>query len=254
MYYTVNGLVLREAAYKESDKILTLLTDEMGRMTVKARGVRRKNSPLRAGCQLLTYGEFTLYERKGYYTVNEVEPLRLFDGLRQDIELLSLGSYFAQLLETVSAEGQSDPEVLNLGLNCLYALEQLKRPQALVKAVFELRLLCLIGFAPRLEGCGRCGAPAASCFLLQEGILLCDSCKAGPSTGPREILSPGVLAVMRHIVSCEKKKLFSFTLSEPARRELAQVAERFLLTQLGQSFSALEFYKRLFPQVNGGAL
>ena len=254
MYYTTRGLVLREATYKESDKILTLLTADLGLLTVKARGVKRKNSPLRGGCQLLTYSEFTLFERKGFYTVNEAEPLRLFDGLRQDIELLSLGSYFAQVLETVSAAEQSDPEVLNLGLNCLYALESLNIPQRLVKAVFELRLLCLIGFAPRLEGCGWCGEESAAWFLPRDGILLCQVCRGASSGEPGISLSPGALAVMRHITGCDKKKLFSFTLTEPAQRELGEVTERFLLTQLGQTFPALEFYKRLFPQEDRGAL
>mgnify|MGYP002868889049 CR=1 FL=1 len=246
MYYTTKGLVLREVQYKDNDKLLSLLTDELGLITAKARGVKRKNSPLRGGCQLLCYGEFTLYERGGYYIVTEAEPLRLFDGIRQDIELLSLGSYFAQLMETVSMAGQSDPEVLSLGLNSLYALDVLKKPQAMVKAVFELRLMCLIGFTPMLDGCGSCGDPEARYFLFQEGTLICDICRKAGSSGEGMTISPGVLAAMRHVSGCEKRRLFSFKLAEAALRSMGEVTERFLLTQLGQGFSSLDFYKRLF--------
>lgn len=246
MFYTTKGLVLRETQYKDNDKLLHVLSEELGLVTFKARGVKRKNSPLKSGCQLMTYAEFTVYERGGFYTVNEAEPLAMFLSIRQDIELLSLGSYFAQLLETVATEGQSCPELLSLGLNSLYALDTLKKPQTLVKAVFELRLLCLSGFAPMLEGCSHCGNSQANHFQLQEGTLICDVCQRAMGGGEQRTLSPGVLAAMRHISFCEKHRLFSFTLPDAALKELGRVTEDFLLVQLDQGFSSLNFYKRLF--------
>ena len=246
MFYTTKGLVLRETQYKEHDKLMTILTEELGLITAKARGVKRKNSPLRGGCQLLSYSEFTLFERNGYYTVNEAEPLNLFSGLHQDIELLSLGSYFAQLLETVATPEAGETELLSLGLNSLYALETLKKSQILVKAVFELRLMCLIGFAPMLDGCSSCGNSQARYFQLQEGALLCETCRAGRTSGEGKSLPTGVLCAMRHIAGCEKQRLFSFTMPEESLRTLGDVTESFLLIQLGQRFSSLDFYKRLF--------
>ena len=62
MYMTIQGIVLRVTDYKEHDALLTLLTGSQGKLTVKARGLRRKNSPLVAPCQLLAYGEFTVFE------------------------------------------------------------------------------------------------------------------------------------------------------------------------------------------------
>ena len=85
MYLTVRGLVLRVTPYKDTDAILTILTEDQGKLTVKARGLRRKNSPLVAPCQLLAYGEFTLFEYKGQYTINEAQSLELFSHLRRCI-------------------------------------------------------------------------------------------------------------------------------------------------------------------------
>lgn len=53
MYHTTRGLILREAKYKESDKILTILTETEGKITAKARGVARTRSKLAAATQLL---------------------------------------------------------------------------------------------------------------------------------------------------------------------------------------------------------
>ena len=47
----VKGIVLRARDYKESDKILTLLTFEKGKISVKARGAKKAKSKLKAFCQ-----------------------------------------------------------------------------------------------------------------------------------------------------------------------------------------------------------
>lgn len=49
MHLTTKALVLREVNYKEADKILTALTADEGKMTVSARGVRRKSGATAAG-------------------------------------------------------------------------------------------------------------------------------------------------------------------------------------------------------------
>ena len=246
MFYTTKGLILRETQYKDNDKLLDVLTGDMGRITVKARGVRRKNSPLRSGCQLLCYSELTLFEKNGFYTVNEAEPLEMFMGLRTDIELLALGSYFAQLLSCVSDQDRVSPELLSLGLNSLYALDQLKKQQVLVKAVFELRLMALAGYDPELSGCAACGEEGSRFFCFQEGGLLCEDCRRNLPGQDGVELSQGVLDAMEHILHCPAKRLFSFTLPEKQLKELGSVTERYLLCQLDQSFYALDFYKRLF--------
>ncbi len=249
MYEAVRGLVLRETQYKENDKLLSVLTGEQGLITVKARGVKSQKSKLRSGCGLLTYSSFSLYEKNGYFTVTEAEPIEMFSRLRQDLELLSLGSYFAQVLEAVSPEQQSDQALLSLGLNCLYALDRLGLSQGQVKAAFELRLLCIIGFQPMLEGCAVCGDPNALEFSPTEGTLRCSVCRTEMKDVPFMRISPGVLDAMRYIAECDPRRLFSFTLPEKAMRELGAVTERFLLAQLDEGFSALGFYKRLFPEL-----
>ena len=92
MYMTIQGVVLRVTDYNDRDALLTLLSHHHGKLTVKARGLRRKNSPLTAPCQLLAYGEFTLFEYRGQYTINEAHAIELFTSLRRDLTKLSLGT------------------------------------------------------------------------------------------------------------------------------------------------------------------
>jgi DNA repair protein RecO (recombination protein O) len=253
MYLTTTGLVIRVTAYNDKDALLTLLTPNHGKLTVKARGLYRKNSPLSASCQLLAYGEFTLFEYRSMYTINEAHSLELFTALRRDLQKLSLGTYFAQAAELLSQEDLPNPELLSLTLNCLYALSKLDAPELMVKSVFELRGACLAGYAPDLYGCHRCGNPFPDRFDLSEGRLECSCCRDHLSTGIRMPVMGGVLETMHYITTCDAKKLFSFSAGIDTLEQLSAITEGYLTTQLERGFSTLDFYKSLLiPIANTG--
>ena len=244
MYLTIQALVLRVTDYNDRDALLTLLTREHGKITAKARGLRRKNSPLVAPCQLLAFGEFTLFEYKGMYTINEAFSLELFRELHSDLQKLSLGTYFAQVADVVSQEDDPNPELLSLVLNCLYALSRLSMPETTVKTVFELRAVCLCGYAPDLYGCHVCGSQQPVYLDLSGGALLCGDCSRH-STGLRYPVDAVMLDVMRYIASCDPKKIFSFRGGEQCLQRLSSLTEAYLTTQLERGFPALDFYKSL---------
>ena len=245
MYLTIQGIVLRVTDYNDKDALLTLLTRRHGKLTVKARGLRRKNSPLTAPCQLLSYGEFTLFEYRGQYTINEAHTIELFTPLRRDLNKLSLGTYFAQAAEVLSQEDLPSPELQSLVLNCLYALVNLDLPEAQVKAVFELRAACLSGYTPDLFGCHICGNQNPERFDISAGQLECRTCRDPQSTGIRMPVTPSVLEAMRFICLCDPRKLFSFRIGPETLDKLSALTEAYLTTQLERGFSTLDFYKTL---------
>ena len=245
MYVKTRGLVLRVSDYNDHDALLTLLTREYGRLTVKARGLRRKNSPLTAPSQLLALGEYTLFENRGMYTVNEAVSVELFHGLRRDLVKLSLGTYFAQAAELVSQEDTPGGELLSLVLNCLYALSAMDENHDKVKAVFELRCAGIAGYEPDLYGCHVCGAPVPDRFDVSAGVLECSCCRSIGSDGLRMPLTPGILDAMRYTVSCDPKRLFGFSAAGETLSRLSQITETYLTTQLERGFSTLDFYKSL---------
>ena len=251
MHIKTQGLVLRETSYKEADKILTVLTREGGKRTVKARNYRRKNSPLAAAAQLLVWSDMTLFEYRDYFTLNEADSLEQFWGVRADLMKLALGSYFAEVTEAVAEEGRADPDLLSLVLNSLYALDRLKKPLPLVKAAFELKLLCVAGYEPLLDACAICGRtePAEPRLDLGEGVLHCAAC--GMGDGAARPLDAGSLAAMRHVVYGDPKRLFSFPIDAPGMARMAAACQDFLLTQLDRGFRTLDFYRQLTTDPTG---
>ena len=244
MYLTIQAIVLRVTDYNDRDALLTVLSRDHGKLTIKARGLRRKNSPLVAPCQLLAFGEFTLFEYKGQYSINEAHSIELFTALRRDLTKLSLGTYFAQAAEVISQEDLPNPELQSLLLNCLFALSKLGEPEAKVKSVFELRAACLAGYMPDLFGCHNCGNQNPDRFDISEGLLECHNCRT-VGGGIRMPVTPGVLEAMRYICLCEPKKVLSFNIGTENLEILSNLTEAYLTTQLERGFSTLDFYKSL---------
>ncbi len=247
------GIVLRETQTREADKILTVLTAEQGKLSVIARGARRKGSRIAAGSELLAFSELVLYEKRGWYLLDEASTIALFDGIRADVELLSLASYFAEMAEAVTTEDTPAGETLSLLLNALYALDTLKKPPEQVRAAFELKLMALSGYEPLVDECAVCGktAPEEPMFDAQQGVVLCRACAAG-ETGGMLPLDPGALAAMRHVLRSERKRMLSFSLNGETRRRFSRACETFARVQLDRSFRTLDFYKNIRTAAEAG--
>ena len=249
MFLTTKALVLRETNYKEADKILTVLTEREGKMTVKARGAMRRGCKYGAAAQALCFSEMTLFGNAGKWSINEAETIEQFLELRSDISALALGSYFAETLEAVSDEDSPNPELLQLGLNSLYALSRGMYPQSHIKAVFELKLMCLCGFEPQTEACPSCGRqpPSDPVFSLNGGCVHCRTCPPG-TAGVSLPVSQETIDAMRHIALSPPKRIFSCRVPREAARQLSDVAEAYAAVQLERGFGALDYWKSLKRQ------
>ncbi len=246
MHVTTQGVVLRSVNYKESDQILTVLTQELGKLTVSARASRKKGGGVSAAAQMLVWSEMTLYEYNQRWGLKEAVTNWEFRGVREDLDKFALASYFSEVTDQLTPEQFPVPEWLALLLNALYALEKLDRPLELIKAVFEMRAMCLSGYEPLIDGCAVCGGvPDQPQFHLREGVLHCKACAKELASGSSLPLCPASIAALNHIVHGSSKRLYSFRLGQTAQKRLSDVCEAFLLTQLERGFSTLDFYKQI---------
>lgn len=241
------GLVLREVKYGEADKILTLLTPEHGVVSALAKGSLRLKNKLFSACGLFCYSEFTLFPGKNLFTVDEAQVKRVFHGLSDSIEAMSLAMYLTEFAQTLSPTGAEAEQLLRLLLNSLHLISEKKTPLPQVKAVFELRAMSECGFLPQLLCCARCSKYDGGAFYLDanEGYLLCADCAAQEGKQPN--LDAGALYAVRHICLVEDKKIFAFTLAPQSMRRLANTAEQYALVHLDKPLKSYEFLKTVLP-------
>ena len=110
----------------------------------------------------------------------------------------------------------------------------------------ELRLKCLAAYEPDLSCCAQCDAaePNEPWFSPRGGAVYCAHCRGASSSAVTPLL-PETLAAMRHIVNADPKKIFSFTLGDAGRRQLAHVCEDYTETQLERGFASLDYWKKV---------
>lgn len=244
------GLVIREVAVGESDKILTFLTPDLGKISVYCRGVRSIKSHRIAACQIFCYDEITLLTKGDKYTLGEACLIENFFNIRADISKFALAQYFADVLGEISIENEDQSELLSLALNTLYSLTT-DKPVSLIKSVFELRTLCAIGLTPDLFSCECCSESKGEYYFDPiGGSVCCTECfMSGGENVTREraylFLPSHVLRAMIYIIKADKKRIFAFSAEKELLDELGGICEKYILAQLGRGFDSLSFYKSL---------
>ena len=145
--------MLRRRDSGESDRRLTLLTREQGKIEVVAKGARKAGSRLAGSSDSLTVSRLSLATGKKNSFITQTQPLTSFRGLRSDFERLSYALALCELYGAVLPFEQPDPEAFETLMASLSALESREKPLvALVWA--ELRLMSAEGFLPQFaESC-----------------------------------------------------------------------------------------------------
>lgn len=242
-----SGIVLRTTKYGEKSLIVTLLTQDFGRVSAIANDVRTKKSRMIAGLQLFAYSEIVMYKAKsknGLYHLDEMTLIEGFSPLRTDLDKMAYASYFAECANGATNEEGAEEDVLRLLLNTLFALSNDLCAYEKIKTVFEWRLAAISGYAPLLDSCGSCGAKEDLFGLsLTEGTMLCKSCGEGKA-GTAE-LSGGMRKMVSYITSAEDKKIFSFDANEKSINYLSHVSESYIAQQLERDFKTLDYLKKV---------
>ena len=224
-FLVVTGIVTRYANYRESDRILTLFTQEMGRVDAKARGCRKAKSPLLACSQPFVYGAFQLYAAKERYIVDQCEIREAFYPLREDMDRFAAGSLMLALSNQAAQEHQPNPELFSLLYHGLSFLCYGENPPVDLALCFVTRYLAAAGVSPAVTSCARCGADlrtyARLRFSPQAGGALCPNCG-----GEGAAVSSLTLEAMRRMLLMEDANMGRVRLPEQVRGELLEVLDR----------------------------
>lgn len=266
MVETVRGLILRETTVGESDKIMTVLTAEKGRISVFASGAKRLKSPLFAATQLFSYSELTVFHGRESYSLRQGDLIESFFHMRDTLEGAALAGYLADVCADISLEGEPEEKLMRLLLNSYHAIANRLKPMDQIKAVFELRATAEAGFLPNLVACAGCGESVLDTYYFDvaDGVFRCDSCyRAASAEAALEaerqneiegiypaghtiaLLSPSVFVAMRYAVYSRPERMFAFELQEDALRDFAAVCEQYALCHLERGFSTLDFYHKV---------
>ena len=255
MVVSVEGLVANAINCGESDKMLTLITRQYGKMSVYCRGGRKISSKFMTGSLKFTYGDYVVNKTEKLNILQEANAKMSFFGLQKDIRVAALADYITEVLTDVSVEEEPDTETLDLALNCLYVLSEGKREPDDVKTVFEWRLIERLGIYPDLSGCVKCGRSDKNWYYLDvmNGELYCRDCGISGKSDKKDdgtahiviMMSGAEVYAANRIINAEKAKTFSLPEDINVKKRLCEASEKYLLNHLERSYKTLEFYKEI---------
>ncbi len=231
------AIVVRSINSSDNDKMLTLLSPEMGKITVVAKGVKSLHHKSRGSVQMLCYSEFVLKKlRDGFYSLVSAELLEGFRPICESVELLAAGNYFASLCEMCIQANMGADEEVRLLLNTLYVLS--KRPDALylIKAVFEIKLMEICGIMPEFENECPCGSEA-NYFCIPDGEVRCKEHRDDQCVP----MTKGMLAFSLYISNSSLRDSLFANCNFDDAAKLSSIIEPFLEYHLGKLPNSLQY-------------
>lgn len=239
------GIVLRYVNYRETSRILTLFSRDVGRITVSAKGCLRPKCRERAATEMFTLGEYTLAERAGRYYLNAACIENAYFNLRLDIDRLAIATYFIELTESVLNDEEPQAALFDLLAAMLNALCDGKADAELVRLFFEVKAMDLLGFRPEVSRCAVCGGELneKAWFSGSAGGAVCANCRL-EATDAKAML-PGALAFLRHVLDWDVERMNVLKPAQAVMDSLEQTWRPFLKWHLERTFKADGFLEKL---------
>ena len=227
----VTGLVARCVDYRESERILTLLTPDFGKVTASARGCRKVKSPLFACAQPFCYAEFVLHPMMGKWTVSQCDLREGFFDLRLHYDRLIGASELLRCALFAAPEEREAQELFVLTYYALSFFAYADNPPADLLLCYLLKLLRLLGYMPATTRCGVCGKSTFenARFDIDLGAL-CASCGAVRGGVRTE---PLTLEAMRRMIALPPQDMKKVVLPVAVRSALAAFVPEYFAHHTG---------------------
>ena len=159
------AIVLRTRRMGETSKLVTLYTEEFGKISVTAKGARRPKSKFGAGLEVMTEIQAVCYVRddRDLHTLSDCEVLRTFPQLLNDIQRMAYGSGACEMVDRLTIDGEPAERLYRCLIGVLAGFEEVESAQ--IEPLFwyyQLRVADALGYRPELSCCVSCGAGLAS--------------------------------------------------------------------------------------------
>jgi len=241
-YEKAHALTIRSSDFSETSRIIVFYTREYGRLATLAKGVKRKYSRMIGQVDLFSYGEIVFASgrrRDRLHVLTEACAFETFLEIRTDLARLYAACHAADLISSMTAEEDPNPDLFDQVLRLLRRLEGGVGPGISLFA-FEARLLALTGFMPQVAGCVVCGRDSrarAVAFSPRLGGPVCEECSPGEADLVEDVPS-GVLALLGRLAADKLTRLDRVTVAAPVARQVRSFLNQYESYVLGRELRA----------------
>ncbi len=226
--YETEAVIIKKTKHGEADRILTLLTPDLGKIHAVAKGVRRPKSKLSGHLELLTHTRVTFARGHNLDTIIGSQTINAYLPLKNDLDLMSYGLYLAELTDQFTVEHMENTDIFRLLTGTLERLCG-ENNREITLRYYEMQLLSTSGYRPELQRCVMCHKPlepVTNFFNAASGGVLCPVC--GQSQTFLFSLSVNALKVLRLLQNGDYETVVRLKLNAPLSNDIQEVIRRYI--------------------------
>ncbi|MFA5134361.1 MAG: DNA repair protein RecO [Patescibacteria group bacterium] len=245
--YYVRGIILMHQDFREADRLITVYTEEYGKLRLLARGVRKVSSKLAGNLEPYALARLHVVRGRRYDTVAASDVEKTFNGIRRDLKRTYLAAYFSSVVEYAVPGSVRDAGIYALIRQAFSTLEHATtNPVRRMKLVwfFVWQLLAHVGYGPELQACLACRKklrPAVHTFSFTRGGIVCTACSEGPSGADAKI-RPNAIKALRIVCRGRWQDAVRLRTGADTARELTSLTEAYLSFILERPLPLTQFF------------
>ena len=245
--YKTRAIVIKSMNLSESDRLITFMTENHGKVKCVAKGARKAKNQFWGSLEPMSLIHLIYFgrEHQSLFRLNHSDIIESFQTIRDDFDKLYTGIYFLDLIDAMILEGHWEPKVFGLLYQALVALNQQNELEPL-RRLFEIRLLSLSGYKPQLEQCVLCRKTPANGmipFSYAHNGILCSSCSNSARVDIQ--FSVGTRNYIKKLLEVEIKTCERLKFPKSQTEEIEKVTHRLVLSHLGRELKSYPFIKNM---------
>lgn len=182
-----------------------------------------------------------MYKGSNTYHINSVEPIEVFYNIRTDLDKLKYAVHINKIIQDVTHENQNCYQILQLLLNTLYTISETDKNLDLVLSVFKMRLLCILGFTPKINECINCKQKKSlNYFSLQDNGFKCEDCSKQDTSCIK--MSESTQNAVKYTITAPAKKLYSFSIKDESLEEFKLITKLYFNDKLEKEYKLEDLF------------
>lgn len=237
------GIVLKQNEYRENDCILTVLTQEYGKISLVSKGVKKMTSKNAVSCMPFVVSEyiFDYQDEKTMFTLKNGSLVESNRHIQESLEKMNVAAVIAEIVEKSIPQGIFDEDTNQLFFTLLsFSLRNLNNgnDNFLNLALFLAKTLEILGIAPVVDECAICGNTLINAICIEEGGFVCEDCKKEMALESVEVSS---LKKFRLINKAQIENYDILKKFGPWDMEDCEILLKFLINHSGISLESWDF-------------
>ncbi|MBC2579238.1 DNA repair protein RecO [Clostridium sp. DJ247] len=219
--FKTRAIVIKTQDIKESDKLVWLFSEKLGKISTIAKGAKKNKSNLFTTTLQFCYGDYVVYKGKSLYSINESLIIDSFQTLLNDLETLTYASYFCELIDICTQDEESNRELFKCLITAFYLIKNNAVDIETLARAFEAKILQLTGYGFNMDNCSICKKKinSSNYISIQYSGGVCNECEKINGMN----VSFTAYNALKYLLKIPLENIYRVSLSEETKNELYKV-------------------------------